>query len=733
MVEDQAVVLDRVQSRIKPMLNHGEEPEEHSPASSSSSSEVRGKDRSRFHRKVSDEVKTQEVVGKALRQMKMERRASDLEEQSAWYVRWAIHDENRFRIMWNVWLVLLLAYTGTVFPYKLAFIDFGIPEREIGRLYTILELVLLDLGFYIDLLINFFFTYRDSRGRQIFDLRKIGKRYLKTYFFVNLIACIPPMLFSSVVCWIVGSEECNNTSVNQVGRLSRMQRFSRMARLVRLTRLGKLGQIVTESKFWREMASMRGVQVVNQCFGLLFVVHLVACGWWITASLHTDLESTWLNRRPAGPDGESLLVMSEEGEYDAPAQWLTTMYFVLTIFTTVGFGDMSALTVGEMIYVCVAMVTGIIVNGIILSEVITILTRVDEDARMIEDQERLMNAFGMHMQISPALTHELTKWVTRQRMDQTYNRVDMKHILTSGLLPRHLLNVLPQALYSGRVVGNSFINGSAGRGRINKVPPRFPLLVALSCQHFIYDFGQAVYQAADHAWNVYLVMRGTFAYVALPGSGELETDERHASIAHGVWSVSRKAIRVQEDSTSPYQLFGVKNYFGDLEIIWDTCPRISSVTCQSNEGSCLVLHKRDLFMLIEEFPLLASHWRSASKRRARHRRILHARLVEAGTYKELAVKTIQQHFRMLNARRGTARRPPQPYDLSQRPSVSDGRRSKRHVPAEVVPQYARNMQGAIDDLYQELQDLQAEVMNEIRDLQLPHSGIDTEIGPLTEA
>lgn len=41
---------------------------------------------------------------------------------------------------------------------------------------------------------------------------------------------------------------------------------------------------------------------------------------------------------------------------------------ILTIFTTVGFGDMSAYTTGETLYADWAMIVGTVVNSIIMSE-----------------------------------------------------------------------------------------------------------------------------------------------------------------------------------------------------------------------------------------------------------------------------------------------------------------------------------------------------------------------------
>lgn len=619
-------------------------------------------------------------------------------------------------MIWTTWLALLVGWTGIVFPFNLAFIEFGIPTQELAPWYMYFELYVLDVCFWIDLGINFIFTYRDGRGRQVYDLRRIAIRYLKTYFFINLIACIPPEVFSYAVCAVTGTSPCTSSSVNQVGRLSRLQRFTRMARLTRLTRLGKLAAFVHESRVYKKLQGVRGVRVVNQCAGLLLVAHLVACGWWLVASFHEDRSVTWLDRRPVGNGGETLLSKSELGEYPAWKQWLTTLYFTLTVFTTVGFGDMSAFSLAEMVYACTAMIVGCIVNGIILSQVITILTTVNEDARAAEEKETMIRKFGTHMQVPNAFTQEMIHRLTGQKLDATFDRNEIKEIVASGVLPMTYLSILPHALFGGRLAKNSFVRYDDKHGDW-EVPPRFPIYLGLACKSFFFDAGQYVYDANDHAWNLYLVMDGTFAYVARPG----ETHEITSEISKNlIWNVSKSSVRsVERNRQSPYQLFGLGNYFGDIEIILETCPRISSARCESQEGSLLVLHKRDLFDLLEEFPLMRSRWRDHAARRARHRFALFKRMDHDCDHKGLAARLIQQNYRMIVDRR---RNPPPAvaYDLGNKATERSVYGWKHQLPSEVVPMYARSMQGAIEDLRQEMQDLRQDLKAEIKKVKESH-------------
>ena len=39
---------------------------------------------------------------------------------------------------------------------------------------------------------------------------------------------------------------------------------------------------------WKWLQTLRGVRIINVLVGLFFSVHLLACGWYMCASLHTD-------------------------------------------------------------------------------------------------------------------------------------------------------------------------------------------------------------------------------------------------------------------------------------------------------------------------------------------------------------------------------------------------------------------------------------------------------------
>jgi len=433
--------------------------------------------------------------------------------------------------------------------------------------------------------------------------------------------------------------------------------------------------------------SLRGVRVLNFFFGLVWAVHLLACGWYLTAALHDNHLRTWVARRVVDDsEPERILTLLDESSF---TQWAHAMYFVLTVFTTVGFGDISAVTTGEILYVCFTMIVGAVVHSIIVSEMINTITSVDQTAAWRSKQKELVETWAGQVDLNQNTTRALVRWTKHsETMKQGYDRDEMRKLLTNCTLPNNLLTEVSTGVFSGRLMENAFITG--WHKFQSFVPLRFPLLLALAMTQRFAQRGEVVYYCYDHAWNLYLVMSGTFANIAKPadqgGVSELPpkmvranevgaADESTPKSTKTVGSTpktgaSESSLRasfamdlalessredfhavmgMEEKATLyPYQLFGAGNYFGEAEIFVEQRPRQSSVRCEGNKavgGTLLVLHKNDVCAIGEEFPHIAWMWRSAARRREVHRKAMLNRLTRGRSYRHFAAWTIQRVVR----------------------------------------------------------------------------------------
>lgn len=81
------------------------------------------------------------------------------------------------------------------------------------------------------------------------------------------------------------------------------------------------------------------------------------------------------------------------------------------VFTTVGFGDMFPVSVGEIMYVCMLMGIGAVVHSIVISEVINVVTTQDKANEFVSKQNDLIESFVSHTEVGENVELVLKKCV----------------------------------------------------------------------------------------------------------------------------------------------------------------------------------------------------------------------------------------------------------------------------------------------------------------------------------
>jgi len=104
---------------------------------------------------------------------------------------------------------------------------------------------------------------------------------------------------------------------------------------------------------------------------MLVLINLLGCIWWFVAVLE-GLENSWV---------VSAGVNFELEDASDVSKYVTSVYFAMTVLTTVGFGDITPQTVAEMIVTIVFMAIGIFYFGYIVNAVAQITTMLSSKAK----------------------------------------------------------------------------------------------------------------------------------------------------------------------------------------------------------------------------------------------------------------------------------------------------------------------------------------------------------------
>ena len=188
---------------------------------------------------------------------------------------------------WDLLMMVLLLFTATVTPFEIAFIK---PDPS-SLLFFINRIV--DGCFIFDMIFNFMLAYEsEDDGLWVINHNMIANRYLKGWFVVDVLSCIPYSIISMAVEDAIGGDAADAVGQLKVLRVIRLLRLAKLLRVVRASRMLKRW----ETKLALSYAVMSLIK-----FALLVttLAHWIACALRIVpqlemATMHNEFPDSWL-------------------------------------------------------------------------------------------------------------------------------------------------------------------------------------------------------------------------------------------------------------------------------------------------------------------------------------------------------------------------------------------------------------------------------------------------------
>ena len=124
----------------------------------------------------------------------------------------------------------------------------------------------------------------------------IAKDYARSWFFIDLIACVPIDLIQIIIKLIMPDAEYTNDDA----RLAKLARVPRMYRIIHIIRIFKVLKVFKYKKgllsIIKKLKLKAGTNrlVVLICT-MLFLCHLIGCIWYMQARLIDFNTNTWVN------------------------------------------------------------------------------------------------------------------------------------------------------------------------------------------------------------------------------------------------------------------------------------------------------------------------------------------------------------------------------------------------------------------------------------------------------
>ncbi|KAM7376418.1 hypothetical protein PAMP_006153 [Pampus punctatissimus] len=298
-----------------------------------------------------------------------------------------------FKTTWD-WVILILTfYTAIMVPYNVSF-----KTKQNNIVWLVLDSV-VDVIFLVDIVLNFHTTFVGPGGEVISDPKLIRMNYLKTWFVIDLLSCLPYD--------IINAFENVDEGISSL--------FSSL-KVVRLLRLGRVAR-----KLDHYLEYGAAVLVLLVCvFGL--VAHWLACIWYsigdyevIDEATNTIKMDSWLYQLAISIGSPYRYNASGSGQWEGgpgkDSLYITSLYFTMTSLTTIGFGNIAPSTDGEKIFSVAMMMVGSLLYATIFGNVTTIFQQMYANTNRYHEMLNNVRDFLKLYQVPKGLSERVMDYI----------------------------------------------------------------------------------------------------------------------------------------------------------------------------------------------------------------------------------------------------------------------------------------------------------------------------------
>ncbi|XP_063681896.1 potassium voltage-gated channel subfamily H member 5-like [Bolinopsis microptera] len=265
--------------------------------------------------------------------------------------------DSTIRKTWD-WFILLASIWATFsVPVQVCFDEKIYYSKDID--------LITDILFLIDMVMNFRTTFVNADGLVILTSKKMATHYLKGWFIVDLLTAVP---------W-------------QFLQLIKPAKAFRYLKLTRVLRMAKVA-------FHLDEYTKNGpISLILIIMYFIMLGHLIACGWfWLGRSDYESNIAGWVTYHLQ--NNHFVLTPDIVGEQDLQEDFYSaSLYFVMTIFCTVGFGNIAPWNVSEQIFCVIVMLIGAFFYAIIFGSATNIIMRMGAQQSRFLDQQKDLDLY----------------------------------------------------------------------------------------------------------------------------------------------------------------------------------------------------------------------------------------------------------------------------------------------------------------------------------------------------
>ncbi|NXG29466.1 KCNH1 protein, partial [Dromaius novaehollandiae] len=325
-----------------------------------------------------------------------------------------------FKTTWD-WIILILTfYTAILVPYNVSF-----KTKQNNVAWLVVDSI-VDVIFLVDIVLNFHTTFVGPAGEVISDPKLIRMNYLKTWFVIDLLSCLPYDVINAF-------ENVDEVSIlvplpplkffyllfGEKGETRKKWGISSLFSSLKVVRLLRLGRVARKLDHYIEYGA--AVLVLLVCvFGL--AAHWLACIWYsigdyevIDEDTNTIRPESWLYQLGMSIGTPYRFNASGFGKWEGgPSKdsvYISSLYFTMTSLTSVGFGNIAPTTDGEKIFAVAMMMIGSLLYATIFGNVTTIFQQMYANTNRYHEMLNSVRDFLKLYQVPKGLSERVMDYI----------------------------------------------------------------------------------------------------------------------------------------------------------------------------------------------------------------------------------------------------------------------------------------------------------------------------------
>ena len=406
----------------------------------------------------------------------------DEESENEKEIPWIILPDNPYKKIWDLLIAILILYSAIITPYEIAFSD--------SNKSSWFE-ILIDIFLAIDIVLTFFSAYTDEEENLVKNHKKIIKKYLKSWFVIDIISVLPlNNLFKNG----------KYSGLTKISKLPKLYRLIKLTKLLRMTKMSSKGNLKRVTKFFMEKLKINANVERLFFFVLTFLLmnHLCACFWYFMAKIEDFSPDSWVVR--LGYMDNSNLEL-----------YIISFYWTLTTVTTVGYGDITAGTTIERIYNLFIMSFGVLLYSFAIGSLSSIVSTLDQKSEEMNQKLQILSSIKKEFNLEQGIYDKVRKVI---KYDLSRNQKDKMVFLQE--LPNKLRIELSQIMHD-KVIQNFYF--------FRDQPSDFFAYVAPLLKPVKFSKNDYLYKCQDMIDEMYFVAKGTVIFCLDKRYGEKEIRE----------------------------------------------------------------------------------------------------------------------------------------------------------------------------------------------------------------